>query len=228
MTMQVAMVGTDGIILASDTKWANTQRRGNLESRDTSLATKIQIDERHGVAIGCSMNMETATAIGDAIVAELSDQDWRDPIHPTQVIGQRVLDSLRERNLFQCLIVSTRPTLRLFKLESATINGEPNRAICRQIKDKAIGGDNANAAVFWTERYYKPKPVQALLSLAAQLIVDSVKFNSGFIGGLEIVICNASGIERLPDDVIAALESEAGKRSRAIGELLFGKDEARQ
>src|ERR1035437_5124768 len=104
MTMQVAMVGTDGIVLASDTKWAIAQRRGNLESRHTSLSTKITVNDQCTVAISCAKHMETASAIADAIIKELSDKDWECPIGPMQTIGQRVLDTLQGRNLFHCLV----------------------------------------------------------------------------------------------------------------------------
>jgi|HubBroStandDraft_6_1064221.scaffolds.fasta_scaffold09846_8 hypothetical protein len=223
MTMQVAMVGMDGIVLASDTKWQSTLTRGNLRSRHTSGSSKIAISDELSVAIACAQNMETAYAIADAVIAELSGSDWDFPINPMEQIGQRFLDASGERNSFQCLVVTARPSLRLFQLESACVNGVPNKAMCHEIKNKAINGDNANAAVFWAERYYKMKSVQALMRLAAQLIVDSAKLNSGFIGGLEIVICDGGGIRRLPDDLTTALELEAEKRGKAIEELFFGR-----
>ena len=84
-----------------------------------------------------------------------------------------------------------------------------------------MNGDNANAAVFWAERYYRTEPVEVLKQLAAQLIADAAKLNTGFIGGLEIIVCDGNGIERLPDDLTADLELEAEKRGRTIGELFF-------
>ena len=79
------------------------------------------------------------------------------------------------------------------------------------------------------ERYYEKKPVKILLPLAAQLIVDSAKLNSGFIGGLEIVVCDGDGIKYLPEEAIADLEAKCEERGKAIrvaldGEIAVDKD----
>jgi hypothetical protein len=225
MTMQVAMVGIDGIVLASDTKWQFTQDRGNLRSRHTSGSSKIIISDEQGIAIACARSMETAEAVATAIIAELSDSDWVHPANLMETIGQGIIDSSsEERSYFQCLVVTSRPSVRLFQLETATINGVPRRAICHEIRDKAINGDNANASVFWAERYYKAKSVQSLIPLAAQLIVDAAKLNAGFIGGLEIIVCDESGgPRRLTKEDIVRLEASAEERGEHIGSL-FSED----
>jgi hypothetical protein len=223
MTMQVAMVGTDGIVLASDTRWAHTQRgSGNSAVRHTSSASKIKVSNRGHIAVACARNMETSGAIAVAIIAELTDQEWEYPILPMERISQRILDSAGDRKDFQCLIVCLRPTLRLFQLECAMVNGEPDRSICHQINDKAISGDNANSAVFWLERYYQRKPVQVLGPLAAQVVVTAGKLNAAAIGGLEIIVCDGNGIHRVSDESTSGLESAAEEWDRTIAELFAG------
>lgn len=218
MTMQAAMVGANGIVLASDTKWQFTARRGNLQTRHTSGSSKILVSDEQGVAIACAKSMETAGLIADTILGKLSAADWIHPGHAMEVIAQNVIDTITdERRFFQCLIATSRPSVRLFQIETVTLNGVPNRAMCHQIIDKAISGDNANAAAFWAERYYcKGKPVESLIPLAAQVVVDAASLNSGFVGGLEIVVCDERGPRRFSDDENSAYEAESERRSEEI------------
>lgn len=223
MTMQAAMVGNNGIVLASDTKWQFTARRGNLQTRHTSGSSKIMVSDELGIAIACAKSMETAQLIADTILARLTSADWKSPGPAMEAIAQKVIDATTgDRRFFQCLIVTTSPTLRLFQLETVTLNGIPNRAMCHQIIDKAISGDNANAAAFWAERFYgKDRPVGSLIPLAAQVIVDAAKLNSGFVGGLEVVICDERGPRRLSDDENSAYDVQAERRSEQIANRLY-------
>ena len=222
MTMQVAMVGVDGIVLASDTRYAHTQRSENFETRHTSLSSKMRFSEGRDIVIACAKSMETSRMIADAILDGLTDNDWTYPILPIERIAQRVVDSVdADRKDSQCLIVSTHPTPRLFQVETATVNGEPGRSICHDIKDKAISGDRANAAIFWAERYYKKESVESLIPLAAHMIVSAGKLNPASIHGLEVVVCDSGGCRFLPDDSIASLESAASQWDENIGSLFY-------
>jgi len=77
MTMQVGMVGTDGVILASDTKWTDTR-----ELRHTFGSSKIKLTADRRVAITCARNMETSCRMAEWILAELSDEQRKNPIAP--------------------------------------------------------------------------------------------------------------------------------------------------
>lgn len=227
MTMQIAMVGSDGIVLASDTCWSNTHRGMTSAIRDTSSATKII--QNDVVAIACARDMETSVPIARAIINGMGEKQWEENTkHYIESIAEGVLATAGDRTNIECLIVATRPDLRLFHLASGvTVDKVPTSAYCRDILDKAVAGDTANSAVFWSERYYRRAPIAFLVSLAAQVIIDAGK-RHGFISGLEIFLCDGSGIRRLPDDEITDHELQAGKRGRVIGELLFGENEARQ
>ncbi len=227
MTMQVAMVGTDGIVLASDTCWANTLRAMTSNSRDTSSSSKI-IDNGV-VAIACARNMETSLVIARVILAEMDDDKWENnTCGHIELMAGRIMVTAGDRADIQCLIITTQPTLQLLHLASGvTLNGVPASVYCRRISDKAVAGDTANSAVYWSERYYRRTSVASLIPLAAQVIIEAGNLHHGYISGLEIALCDGSGIRRVPNDSIAALELEAKKRSRAIGELFFGEDEVR-
>jgi hypothetical protein len=216
MTMQVGMVGTDGIILASDTKWMYT---GTV--RQTSSSSKIRINDKRTVAIACARNMENSVSIADNIIAELKDdKDWEYLILPIEAIARQVLslpgDPASERNDAQCLIVSRSPNLQLFFLQIAVVNRQAGTPLCQKVKDKAVAGDNVNAAVFWSERFYKPTPIRTLAPLASHLIVAASKLNPAAIGGLEIVLCDNSGLHRLSDESVWKLDSKANELDKNL------------
>lgn len=215
MTIQIAMVGTDGLVLAGDTKWSWT----NEPIHWTQGSSKIKIDPDRKTAVSCARNMETAEPIAEAILG-LSGDVWKQPRAHIGLAAQPVVDKAPYRKDAQCLIVRAGILDRFYRLQVATINGVPNQVVCHEIADKAVVGINNNAAIYWMERYYEKRPVGQLIPLAAQLVVCSAKLNSAMIGGLEIVVCLDSGIRRLSDESIGELESDASRFDKAIGKSL--------
>jgi hypothetical protein len=211
--MQVGMVGTDGIVLASDTKWVQPTIQG---VRSSLNASKIRISYERGIAISCARNMETATLIADNIISGLSDSDMKFPILPIEAIAKKVIDEAADRNDVQCLIVLLQPSHRLFRLRSVSFNGGYAAMCDAEITGKAITGDLDNAAIFWSEMYYERRPVTHLARVAAQLVVMAGKINSGMIGGLEIVLCDHAGFRRLSVDSNARLESTANELDETL------------
>jgi hypothetical protein len=223
MTMQVGMVGEDGVLIASDTRWMNTPRLVNewSGSRHTFNSSKIIVDHERGIAISCARNMETARHVADGIVAGLKDeQDWINPILPIEEIGRKVLLSAGERREVQCLIAFTAPTPRLFLFQFGLVNGEWG-PLCQKMDGSAFAGDNVNPAIFWAERYYKAEPIRTLVPLAAHTIVSAGTLNPTAISGVEIVLCDASGIHRVSEDSLRQLESKAREWDKNIGDLFL-------
>ena len=217
MTMQVAMVGTDGIVLASDLLWVDN----NVRIMSSQLSPKIKLSPKCDLAVSFARSLETSGPIADAILA-LKDSAWESPVTSIEAAARQVLDSpIVGRKDVQCLIVSTKPKLDAYLLRVAQLGGVWTPS-CQNVLGYAWAGDDSNPAVFWIKKYYEHRPISALLPLAAQLIVSASEMNSGGIEGLEIVLCYQSGIKRQADDVTIALELEAKKRSRAVGELIFG------
>jgi hypothetical protein len=64
-------------------------------------------------------------------------------------------------------------------------------------------------------------PVEKLVPLAAHLVCQSHYMNTATISGLEIVLCTASGIRRLSDESIAALEKQSADWDKAIGDFFL-------
>ena len=228
MTMQVGMVGTDGILIASDTKWSNSPllyNRGWAGGRHSYNSPKIKINHEKGIAISCARDMEFACLVADTIIAELDESHFVYPVPVMEAIGRRRLATAQaERNHAQFLVALMRPQTQLFLFQFATVNGEWG-PLCQKMESWAIAGDNVNPAIYWPERYYEKRPIDELVSLAAYTVVAAGKLNNAAISGLEIVQIRASEIKRLSDDSIRQLELSANHWDMDFGHTLLAYGE---
>lgn len=221
MTMQVGMVGTDGILLASDTLWTQnpvlaTKRWGRPRSFTKS---KIKISNAKGMAISCARDMDIACEIADKIMNGLQPSDFSDPIPRIIEIGTDV--SSLEKDTAQCLIVLMRPSMHLFWFQSAMENGQRVTS-CENSEPMAIAGDNLNPAIFWAEKYCRPPcSIDKLIPIAAHLVIGARQFNPSVIDGLEIVRCRESGIQHLSEISIAELKVKVADWDKQIDRLLL-------
>lgn len=208
MTMQTGMVGEDGILIAGDTKVMNTYRG----VRQSSTTSKVKISHKRGMVIASARNLENSNRIADDIIDLLKPEELEWPILPIEQIARNVLSlpGATERDDAQCLIVLAQPKLRLFFLQVGTVNKQRG-PICQEIRDKVVAGDDTNAAVFWSEKYYERKPIRDLIPLAGHLVVSAGDLNPTAISGLEVVLCEPSGIHRLSDSSIAELELKSAQ-----------------
>lgn len=222
MTMQVAMVGTDGIVLASDTQWMNNER----DVRHTSTASKIKIHYEKGVAIACARSLALASRVADDLLDELSDVDWSLLEMRAIPIAEKVLDAAtNNRSDFQCLIVTSRPTLAAFHLCSG-VYPQQKHPTCQRIPNCQVAGDTVNPAVFWSERYYWRSSlrheIQQLVALAAQVICSAHELSKDAISGLEIVVCDGSGPHRVSEDSIQQFQSDVKQWDQQIEGFFAG------
>ena len=218
MTMQIGMVGTDGILLAGDTRWTHTPPQYGSGGRHGSNASKIIISEELCMAISCARAMELSCKIANRMIGRFEDKDLVSPTSPIREIAENAMDEVRgNRTDAQCLIAFMRPVLSLYFLH---VGG--GAIECHQITTKEFAGDDSNPSVFWSERYYKARPLKELIPLAAHMIVSARHFNTAAIDGLEIVLCDSSGIRRLPEESIRKLEASSEKWDMEIGNLFLG------
>jgi hypothetical protein len=146
MTMQVGMLGTDGVLLASDTKYMN-QGSG---VRHSFNASKIMFNRERGIAISRAHHMETAKRVADAIVSDLKDSEREAPITPIERIASRVIDPAGNRKQVECLIAFVKPSPRLFYLQSGLVDLDVH---CEQVNGAINTGDKENPAIFWREHH---------------------------------------------------------------------------
>lgn len=228
MTMQVGMVGSDGILLAGDTRWTYTPKLRPNElwsgKRYTQGIEKIVINRNRGMAVTCARNMEVARSLANLVIAEIRDEDCAAPIAALEAIGNKVLASCEEkRNDAQCLIAFMKPTPQLFILQFGTFNGRYG-AVCQELQEYGFAGDNFCSSLFWIERYYKPYAaltVEQLVPLAAHFINTTAK-QTTMVRGLEIVLCRPSEILRLSKESIRELASQCDKWDENFGNTLLG------
>jgi hypothetical protein len=222
MTMQVGFVGTDGVLLASDTRY--TDDSGML--RLPWDATKFTINHDCGVVVSRSGKMMTAGYLADAIIAaSLRNPHWFKEMGAHQIIEDAVLPRIQIGSEFcQCLVAFTRPSVRLYRFQIVMM-GKSWGLEFSEISGKVFAGDYKNSAIFWADRYYrKPRvPIKNLIPLAAHLIMAAHFLNTTGIAGLEIVLCRDSEICALSTDENLKVEHRALERDRSIGEALLSE-----
>ena len=208
MTMQVGMVGKNGIVLASDLKW-NGDAGGQRESH---YASKIKLCEERGIAVACSES-EVSLNIASAIIDGFKQDDHLSPIPAIERIAKDAMRRFDEpvfirsgniRPQSHCLVVLKGKPGKLFSLKVG-----PEGQNCSEELQKRRAGDPGNPAMFFVESYYTSRPVEQLVFLAAHVVLMAAHFNSGGIGSIKILVCDKSGFRMLPPDEIERLKSNS-------------------
>lgn len=220
MTMQIGMVGSDGIVLASDTQWTSTvQPMENGEPKGYPVryithSSKIKTNDRMAVSYG--QDKKTAHSTAEAILTSFPCDN------PNEAIKQ-IADGIpaEERRDVQGLIAI--PPDHLYRFQIAMQNAQWTPS-CEPAFQYDMAGDVANLSAFWIRRYHQEwLTVEQLIPLAAHMITAAHIIHNGTIGGLEIAICKMGEIIRLPRERTRALAKEAWERDKAITEMIFGK-----
>lgn len=226
MTMQVGMIGTDGIVLASDTLCNREPLPSSgpfqlgIAARLNYGTSKILIHDNGKIAVTCARDMLLATNLAESIFEGLTTEYWSNPGQRMRDIGTNEIAKRRWREV-ECLVALSEPIPALFHLQCLEMGANSS---CEKITSFAFAGDATNAAIFWTLRYYQTKPVKELVSLAAQTVTDAGCLSSGNVGGVEVVYCDSSGFHRLAEVENRDLETKAKKHSEHIGNLIGGRD----
>jgi hypothetical protein len=220
MTMQVAMIGTGGIVLASDTQ-CTVPPHGMHDIAEVGIhargESKIRIDATKRLAISCASDTGKSVEIADAIISDFPVlKDAVPHIRETRMweIGNMLAGELH----VQCIVIFADPAPDMYFLEFAKNLGIRS---CRQMINKVAAGNTVNAAVFWQEAYYSRRPLSHLVRLAAHQVVAASKLGFPGIGGLEILVCDGSGIDIWDEERNRKLELETNVRHERIGELVM-------
>ncbi len=154
MTLQVALVGTDGIVLASDRKNiqpASTQAKG----RQSSITTKIAINKANKIAVAWAGH-EVAEIIGKEILLHSQDSDWEYPLSGIQSIGEAVYQKTKtnfpqgDRIEGEVIVVLAGVLSKFYAVRIS-----PDLCTCNPYFDKRVTGDMDNPAIYFTEAYYQ-------------------------------------------------------------------------
>ncbi len=96
MTLQVALVGADGIVLASD-RCVTIKR----EKRRYEMRTKIFYDENKGIASCWAKNLVPAEEVAKQIIEKMPEAHFIDPKSSMETIAKSVLTPRRFRRVVQ-------------------------------------------------------------------------------------------------------------------------------
>jgi hypothetical protein len=215
MTMQIAMIGTDGIVLASDRKWGGDTGG----SRETHHAPKIKFSEQRGIAVMCSES-EISLNIATNILNEFKESDHELPCLALERIALSAMQGFNTARIFpqpqsHCLIALKGKSFRLYSLKVG-----PEGQNCTEIFDKRRAGDPGNPAMFFAQAYYAPRQIKKLAFLGAHIVLTAAQFNSDGIGGLEILLCDKRGFRMLSSDEIKELKKRSSTLHKTISRAL--------
>ncbi|HEY6769054.1 MAG TPA: hypothetical protein VI386_30290 [Candidatus Sulfotelmatobacter sp.] len=218
MTVQVGMLGSNGIVLASDTKWNREPLKTLEDSRDDYGSSKIKISDSRRIAVTCARDMLAASFLASALMDGLKPEVWEDAEIPIRDIGCAAMATQRHLNV-ECLVALAAPNPCLYMFQYAN---QGTHVLSVRISTRIHIGDSTNPAKYWSLRYYRRLPVKRLMRLAAQVVTDAHEMNTATVDGLEIVYCeHDSGFHRMSDRENRKLEATARGYSNDIGEMLL-------
>ncbi|MDR3738532.1 MAG: hypothetical protein P4L40_05885 [Terracidiphilus sp.] len=231
MTFQVGLIGNGGIVLASDTRITID---GSIQEESEGSAAyigesgrKIEFNQR--IAVSCADDLLFARKVAKRIIAELTDADLLNEGAAHSAIDKIITEALSEKRKAQWLIAIKCAEWHLFKcrlspIDPANPEGEWDKS-CALRFDWQVAGHFANPAIFlskYNDDFLSP---EQLIPLAAHMVVSANFFNSQGIEGLDIVLCDAIGVQRLSMASIAALKQLSKNIDRNTSDILLGYEQ---
>lgn len=221
MTFQIAMIGSDGWVLASD------RIRGNAQGvRLTSTIDKAIVSHDLGFAYAFAGD-DCAAMMGATLAEHVSE------LKPeSQAQFRQWLIGLAN-NTWEYFAKNVQPIHSSYQLRSVILMlaSSPRQfwliqigqqSLVDAVHDKWISGDISNAARFFVERYYdKDLRVDQLVNLASQTLIGASKLSPAGVRGLDIVTCKAGVLEMSPDAQIESLTKRSLAADRKIGKLVI-------
>ena len=218
MTLQIGMLGVDGVILAGDTR-INVPMLPSADAPWMSYeGQKIHISKSGRVAVSCAHDLQSGSCVAEAIFAQMTYGD-----HPgcEREIEELGAAAAQGRDI-QCMVAFADPLPSIYIYTHAKV-GDSQLNDCQRIISCAPSGDCRNPAAFWGMTYYKQLPIDKLKRLAACMVVAGGKLNSAMIGGFEMVLCTKGGCVRVDEASTKELERQAHAKMQTIGELIMSE-----
>jgi hypothetical protein len=214
MTLQIGLVGTDGIVLASDEKtvFFDEIQTGGLTCKFLSDATRLIAFSGYEISRKVAQRIMDNEEIQDfegqrseveRLASDVCQEPFEDLVAPARSDGELFIVSKGRSDRFYSLYVN--PKSKNFFLSPR--------------KDKAVAGHKLNSAVFFLERYYRKSSVSELALLAAHVILQGHELNYAGIEGLEIFVCNKEGFHLQPTEILEALVAKSQKLDSQLRDL---------
>jgi hypothetical protein len=220
VTLQVALVGTDGIVLASDKKTVYLD-----DVTTTSMTSKILVDDSRTLALAYAGH-EISQLVARRVLEKPSALESKGPLIEVEKLAEAIYkeqiteDSPYFRTDSQLLIVQRKDLSRFHVLRM------DRKKWLAELRDtREVTGHATNTACFFTERYYRKAPVAALKLLVAHTIITAGKISPSGIEGLEILVCTPEKFEFLTPEEISALEKRSQDIEGQLSHLLAPSNE---
>jgi len=214
VTLQIGLVGNDGLVMASDRL---LQQIGDGGARSVGKVSKFlrndgtvmcwagdSIAERAAIRIeGLDWNSVKRNSIA-ADLMRAGDATWEE----MERLGYRM-----DPGVIRNVLVAFRDDF--WQLEV----GLP-RSLARRRIDRVVMGDPANSARFLINRYaneVQMLPTSQLVSLAAYAILMGGEENPNGVGGLEVVVIPKGGLPRFST---TEQEQELAKLSESLDDVI--------
>lgn len=230
MTMQVAMVGSDGgIIIASDRKvWRGSSPSIDQIGNETDapvIESKIEFCSQKNIAIACAEDLNAARKVASQIISEMKDKDCADEYSAAaamQAIAENVLNN--DGSKIRCLIALRCPDWRLFTCTFGFDDLGNYGGICEpRFGGWEIAGHVTNPAIFLVRRYYDENDSsESLIPLAAYLVLCARDYNSERIEDLDVIQCDTKGVRRLSGASISELKKAVTEWDSVIRDVFLG------
>jgi 20S proteasome alpha/beta subunit len=206
MTLQVALVGSDGIVLASDKK---TVVMNNIMT--TGVTSKILVDDSSGIAIAYAGH-EISQYIARRILREPSVLESKgshlieveklaETVYKEQ--EEQITEDNRHSRIDSWLFMVQRKDLSRFHV----LHMDRTKSLSEPRYNMGIIGHATNTACFFAERYYRKAPVDALKLLAAHTILTAGRINPLGIEDLEMLVCTPEKFGSVTLQEISALKN---------------------
>jgi hypothetical protein len=222
VTLQIGLVGIDGLVIASDRLVGQLEidKETLVAGYSTFTTTKFEI----GPDFLCCLSGDKIAELAAIKVRELrSDGGNRAVKEMLQSAGNEAwkhyentpFDPVTRKLIVAC----PRPDWSLWQLEIDELS------LARPVYDKVIAGDPINSARHFVTNYVPkggpiPLPVNQLVFLAAHGIVRGGKENPRGVGGLQVVVIPKGGS---PKFLTSREERELEKRSKDLDDAISGQ-----
>lgn len=218
MTLQVAMIGTDGIVLGSDQRNVVTVAEGEGVASG-HLTNKIFYNKDLTVMAAWS-GEDPAKRLASEIV-NLSDSELCNLIgieaHSDRVYQEECQRLGVPHNIGDVILVRATDLEKIYRIHVQ------EKSACCAYYGKVITGHFANPAIYFLERFYRESekwPIKRLTPLIAHVILEGGKINPWGIEGLEIAQCFNSGIRKIEKNEREELEAMSKGVSTEISRYL--------
>ena len=215
MTLQIAAVATDGVVLASDQK-KNLLVAHSDEPVTSSLVSKIFYSEDRQIIAAWSGADPSMRLARFAIT--IPDSELKSFIaiegHANRIFDEESKKLEMEHMNGEVLIVDGRDLSKVWCVHVQ------RQSYCDAVISKAIAGHTSNPATYFTERFYEKLPMKRLVPLLAHTILESAKMNPSGIEGLEIFNCRKDLISRVHESEIELFKLQHQELSAVIENYL--------